>query len=188
MIRQEPFVSLQDKMGFSKCLVYFLVTAVVACQDYQSPDPPLNQNEWVHPVMFEPQNKIRLTRSTYKVTTFVDFEPLLSGFLNVHAYLDAFRADVSNPNYYFIRQGHISMSLETSPLFNEMAFNNFMKSGRCKNSPYHCTIKVKVDKIKIELQYLEKVFNASHQRFLTAIDHVDYHSSQGDLFHETKQD
>ena len=53
--------------------------------------------------------------------------------------------------------------------------------GKCKNSPYKCAIKIKVDKVKVELKYLEKLFNATYQKFLTAIDHVDYHPTQTKL-------
>ena len=31
--------------------------------------PPQNKNKWVHPVIFEPQPKIQLTRLSYKVTS-----------------------------------------------------------------------------------------------------------------------
>ena len=33
---------------------------------------PQNKNKWVHPVIFEPQPKIQLTQSSYKVTSFLD--------------------------------------------------------------------------------------------------------------------
>ena len=42
--------------------------------------PPQNKNEWVHLVIFEPQLKIQLTRSSYKVTSFLDFQPFLRRF------------------------------------------------------------------------------------------------------------
>ena len=45
--------------------------------------PPENRQEWLHPVIFEPQNKIQLTRSTYQVTMFPDFAPFVNGFNNV---------------------------------------------------------------------------------------------------------
>ena len=38
-------------------------------QTLSSP-PPQNKNEWVHSVIFEPQPKIQLTQSSYKVTSF----------------------------------------------------------------------------------------------------------------------
>ena len=31
-----------------------------------------NKQDWLHLVIFEPQNKIQLTHSTYQVTTFLD--------------------------------------------------------------------------------------------------------------------
>ena len=45
-----------------------------------SDTPPENRQEWLHPVIFEPQNKIQLTHSTYQVTTFLDFAPFVNGF------------------------------------------------------------------------------------------------------------
>ena len=38
-----------------------------------SAPPPQNKNDWVHSVIFEPQPKMLLTRSTYKITSFLDF-------------------------------------------------------------------------------------------------------------------
>ena len=43
-------------------------------QPFSIPPPP-NKNKWVHPVIFEPQPKIQLTQSSYKVTSFPDFQP-----------------------------------------------------------------------------------------------------------------
>ena len=40
--------------------------------------PPENRQEWLHPVIFEPENKIQLTHSTYQVTTFLDFAPFVN--------------------------------------------------------------------------------------------------------------
>ena len=37
---------------------------------------PQNSNKWVHLVIFEPQLKIQLTRSSYKVTSFLGFSTL----------------------------------------------------------------------------------------------------------------
>ena len=34
---------------------------------------PQNKNEWIHSVIFEPQLKIQLTQSSYKVTSFLKF-------------------------------------------------------------------------------------------------------------------
>ena len=62
--------------------------------------PPENKKDWLHPVIFEPQNKIQPTHSTYQVTTFLDFAPFINGFSNVQNYIKSFKADVSNPAYF----------------------------------------------------------------------------------------
>ena len=48
--------------------------------------PPENKQDWLHPVIFEPQNKIQLTCSTYQVTTFLNFAPFMKGLNNVQNY------------------------------------------------------------------------------------------------------
>ena len=59
-----------------------------------STPPPTNPHQWMHSVIFEPQPQIQLTLSSYKVTTFLDFQPFLQGFQNVKTYLDQLWLDV----------------------------------------------------------------------------------------------
>ena len=40
---------------------------------------------------------IRLSRSTYKVTTFIEFKPYIASFLKFRGYLEAFLADLIDP-------------------------------------------------------------------------------------------
>ena len=62
--------------------------------------PPLkNPNRWIHSVIFEPQPKIQLTRSSYKVTSFLDFQPFINGFQTGNSYLDNLWADIQNLSY-----------------------------------------------------------------------------------------
>ena len=68
--------------------VYFLGNILLAWATLQHPyisktlssPPPQNKNDWVHSVIFEPQPKMQLTRSSYKITSFLDFQPFLQGF------------------------------------------------------------------------------------------------------------
>ena len=62
--------------------------------------PPKNPNNWVHSVIFEPQPKIQLTRSSYKVMSFLDFQPFLQGFQSVNNYLGGLWTDVNNRSYW----------------------------------------------------------------------------------------
>ena len=58
--------------------------------------PPLkNPNKWTHSVIFEPQPKIQLTRSSYKITSFLDFQPFRNGFQTVNLW-----ADLQDPSYF----------------------------------------------------------------------------------------
>ena len=41
---------------------------------------PQNKNVWINSVIYEPQPKIQLTRSSYKLMSFLDFQPFLRVF------------------------------------------------------------------------------------------------------------
>ena len=61
---------------------------------------PRYPNNWVHSVIFEPQLKIQLTCSSYKVTSFLDFQPFLYGFQSVNKYLNDLWTDINDPSYF----------------------------------------------------------------------------------------
>ena len=44
--------------------------------------------------------------------------------------------------------------------------------------PLSLYFKLKIEQYKLEIQYIDKVFHATYGKFLTAIDHIDYHPSQ----------
>ena len=95
-------------MALLMLLGYLVCNVLLAWATLQQPyiskslsSPPLqNPNKWVHSVIFEPQPKIQLTRSLYKVTSFLDFQPFLKGFQSVSNYLDNLWTDVNNPSYF----------------------------------------------------------------------------------------
>ena len=61
---------------------------------------PQNKNDWIHSVIFEPQPKMLLTRSTYKITSFLDFQPFLQGFQTVDTFIKDLMVDIANPAYF----------------------------------------------------------------------------------------
>ena len=65
-----------------------------------SAPPPQNKNDWVHPVIFEPQLKMLLTRLTYKITSFLDFQPFLQSFQSVDAYSKNLMLDIAKSNIF----------------------------------------------------------------------------------------
>ena len=49
-----------------------------------------------YPVIFEPLQNVEMSRSTYKVTSFIDFEPYLQYFTNFKEYLSKFLQGIVN--------------------------------------------------------------------------------------------
>ena len=47
-----------------------------------------------YPVIFEPLQNVQTSRSTYKVTSFIDFTPYLDYFRQFEEYLEAFKASI----------------------------------------------------------------------------------------------
>ena len=131
----------------------------------------------VHSVIFEPQPKIQLTQSSYKVTSFLDFQPFLKGFQSVNQYLRDLMEDINSPEYF---QRNISpiKTFQIIPLSNESTILKFFNSLACQANPYGCKSKLKLEQYKLEIQYIIEVFCTVYEKSLTAIDHIDYHPSQ----------
>ena len=68
--------------------------------------------------------------------------------------------------------------IKIDPTSNNPHIKDFLNSCACNQCPYACQAKVKFEKFKWEIHYIIKVFHATHKKFLTAIDHIDYHPSQ----------
>ena len=56
------------------------------------------QGQQAYPVQFEPLAHIRLSRSTYKVTTFIEFKPYIASFLRFQRFLELFLSDLVDPS------------------------------------------------------------------------------------------
>ena len=57
---------------------------------------PTREGNGKYPVIFEPLQNIQMSRSTYKVTSFIDFEPYLRYFTNFERYLNNFLQEIVN--------------------------------------------------------------------------------------------
>ena len=142
-----------------------------------SSSPPQNKNKWVHPVIFEPQQKIELTQSSYKVTSILDFQPFLKGFQSVYQYLEDLMEDLKNP-IYIQRLIYQVKPFQITPLLNESTIQEFFNTEICRHNHFGCKSELQFEQYKLEIQYIDKVFRAVYRKFLTAIDHIDYHPSQ----------
>ena len=120
--------------------------------------------------------KMLLTRSTYKITSFLDFQPFLQGFQTVDAYIKNLMLDIADPTYFrkLIAPYHKIPSIIAS----NWSVKGFLKSPGCSDHPYACRFKLKFDQFNLEIQYMYKIFQAIYKKFLITIDHIDYHPSQ----------
>ena len=97
--------------------------------------PPLrNPHIWTHSVIFEPQPQIQLTHSSYKLTSFLDFQPFLQGFQNVKNYLDQLRIDIQDL-YHFQYLSFPIMQVPIDPTIDNSCIKRFLKvHSMCKTS------------------------------------------------------
>ena len=101
----------------------------------------------------------------------------MQGFQSVSEYLNDLIIDINNPTY-FQRLTWPFDDVQITPFSNETAIWKFLNSPACKVHPYACQSKMKFEKYRLEIQYILKVFHAIYKKFLTTIDHIDYHPSQ----------
>ena len=64
-----------------------------------SEDHEIKVGNKIEPIIFQPQRKIKLSRSTYKVTSYVDFKPYKQAFKQFGQYIRKFLADLRDPHY-----------------------------------------------------------------------------------------
>ena len=57
---------------------------------------PTREGNGKYPVIFKPLQNVQMSRSTYKVTSFIDFEPYLQYFTNFEEYLNKFLQEIVN--------------------------------------------------------------------------------------------
>ena len=65
-----------------------------------------------------------------------------------------------------------------TPLSTQDTIRMFLTSPSCHSCPHACQAKMKFEQYHIEIKYVYKVFCTIYKKFLTAIDHIDYHPSQ----------
>ena len=96
-----------------------------------------------YPVIFEPLQNVQTSRSTYKVTSFIDFTPYLEYFQQFERYLEAFKSSISN--------------FENDPILQEfreqtMRATRNIKGEACRHYPacYSQSLLYKLGSIEIQ--------------------------------------
>ena len=133
-------------------VVYFLGNILLTWTILQHPyisktllsPPPQNKNDLVHSVIFECQLKMQLTRSSYKITSFVDFQPFLQSFQSVDKYIKDLMTDIDKPTYFqkLITQFR---DVQVTPLSTNDTIRKFLISPACHQNPHACQAKLKFE-------------------------------------------
>ena len=66
---------------------------------WMSPSRVQHQSKFVESVIFEPQPRIMLSRSTYKVTSFIDFMPYREAFKKFETFFRKFKNNINDPDH-----------------------------------------------------------------------------------------
>ena len=100
----------------------------------------LKAGELIEPIVFEPKRKIRLSRSTYKVNSYIDFRPYEDSFKKFEMYLHRFSRDLQDSDYVG--------PLVNVNRFKEENYEYILKRKKsyfgpttCREATYDCRVK-----------------------------------------------
>ena len=109
----------------------------------------------IESVIFEPQRKIKLSRSTYKVTSYVDFKPYKQSFKQFGQYIGKLLVDLHDPHnvstLYNVERH------EGDPLVRRGAgARTFFTEASCRQATYKCRLQISLSNSKEKQQKLIK--------------------------------
>ena len=132
----------------------------------------------IEPVIFEPQRKIKLSRSTYKVTSYVDFKPYKQSFKQFGQYMGKFLDDLRDPRY--VSTLYKAGTSEEDPLIEEgVKAKTFFTETTCRQLTYKCRIQNQFIQLKREAAKINQIYLETYRKFLRAIDHMEFHPTLG---------
>ena len=173
---------------------------------YQSIVPVL-PGQQPYSVQFEPLAHIRLSRSTYKVTTFIEFKPYIDSFKNFYQYLQLFLEDMADPKK--VSGFSFLMSRHLDPPRGRNRFNDkYIVTAHACEKPHEelcatpeqrygggrdlgkpeclrqmqiiCRAKLQFSAIVNATDYIKTAFNQTAEEFLSVIDHLETEAEEED--------
>ena len=132
----------------------------------------------MEPVIFEPQKKIRLSRSTYKVNSYIDFKPYKETFKQFRHYMVRFLKDIHDPHYVGSLY-NINRPKGSPPI--KLWQNDKLHFGTptCKQVTNMCRIQNQYTQLRKEAFKIDSMYKSAHEKFLRAIDHMEFHPTLG---------
>ena len=124
----------------------------------------------VEPVIFECQ-KIRLSRSTYKVNSYIDFKPYEETFKQFGHYMVRFLKDIHDPHYVG-NLYNINRPKGSPPVKLGQSDKHHFWALACKQATYKCRIQNQYTQLRKEAFKLNLVYRSTHEKFLRATDNM----------------
>ena len=180
--------------------------------DPYTEDSPLLQGQHPYPVIFEPIKHIKLSRSTYKVVSFLDFTPHIRTFESFERYLDDLSKDINDTD----RLGALEYVQQTlsqdfdkfeekpqqeiiQKLINIEESCDMNIEEECRklteymNTCYGliksvCDTKRKYRKLVSIMNYIREDFQKTKDHFFKAIDHVQERSYETPVQNKTNKE
>ena len=146
--------------------------------DEMSEEHKIKVGNRIEPVIFEPQWKIKLSRSTYKVTSYVDFKPYKQSFKQFGQYMARFLVDLCDPHY--VSTLYNAERHEGEPLVRRGAgAKTFFTEATCRQLTYKCRVQNQFIQLKREAVKINQIYLETYKKFLRAIDHMEFHPTLG---------
>ena len=142
--------------------------------DWMSPARQEHQSKHIESVIYEPLPRIVLSRSTYKITSFIQFAPYIEAFKKFERFLNRFTRDLNDPEV-------------VGPLFNINRTKTDTWSGPkseyfrgiCKKNAYRCRLVKQFKLIRSQTKKIKVLFQEIYLQFIRAIDSTGYHPTSG---------
>ena len=128
--------------------------------------------------MFEPKRKIRLSRSTYKVNSYIDFRPYQESFKKFKAYINQFSRDLQDPEYVGALVNIHRIKIEDYEYIRKRG-KAYFGPVTCRDATYNCRVKKQYVQIIHETNKLRELFNGINEKFVKVIDHMEFHPTLG---------
>ena len=176
-----PIVSTLKKQGKDK-KIYTTETMPKGWEAFECIEMPkgyqIKPGSRVEPVIFESQRKIKLSRSTYKVNSYIDFKPYKETFKQFGHYMHRFIIDLHDPHYVSTLY-NIDRPEGEAPIKIGTNVKKHFGTFGCKQAKYKYRIQNQYLQLKQEALKVDTICRSTHQKFLWAIDHMEFHPTLG---------
>ena len=142
-------------------------------EEWMSPSREEHKSKYVESVIYEPQPRMLMSRSTYKVTSFIDFAPYRETFKGFERFLNRFRRDLNDPE----RIGPLYNINRTKTTMWQGPRANTFRGYKCKKEAFKCRLIRQFTLIKLECAKTTRLFQGIYTKFIMAIDSMEHHSS-----------